>query len=375
MPTLRYNIPLAASASPDSELLAAHGVIYAVSYAPGGSGVVSLSAFSISTGKTLWNQSGQVDGTQFIGAVGDGMLFETIGYSASSYVVALNALTGNPVWSNETDNAATLNYADNTLFVNGYSGLYAMNALNGKPLWGPVAPDVTGSSFLVPAISNGIVYDYANNGSLYAFGEGTGALLWSSTFSNGFSGNNIIASNGIVYVSDALGYVYALDAKGSIVWQTHAGFGAVEALAQGQLLVSDEVDSELWSLDASTGATLWSTSVAATSLGVGGNVTVASTATGKLEGINMTDGSVLWSYPTQYQITSNGNLILPGGVIVVTTVNSIFILEPSGSSSAVSGPFQNQLGLAYALSVLPWVLIPFTLSLQEKRKLSIPTHA
>jgi len=105
---------------------------------------------------------------------GDTLFVGTGSFIEFGHVQALNATTGEYLWSYDTNGVAvqsSLAYADGKVFfsTNGrYGEIVALNATTGREVWShtPDPPDfILGS----PVVSNGTVYAPSDNGHVYAF--------------------------------------------------------------------------------------------------------------------------------------------------------------------------------------------------------------
>ena len=63
-------------------------------------------------------------------------------------------------------------------------------------------------------VANGIVYATGQDGNVYAFDPGSGALLWSYTASTAGVWGAPVVSNGALYVSTGDGYIYSFTPGG-----------------------------------------------------------------------------------------------------------------------------------------------------------------
>lgn len=115
---------------------------------------------------------------------------------------ALNATTGNIVWSTNlgttvTDPRGSSAVAYGTVFEGTAAGLIAVNATDGSIVWkAPLNSTDTGT----PTVVDGYVFIADFSGTLYQFDATTGRLLWSYTgLGNGYVSEPIVAG-GLVCV-------------------------------------------------------------------------------------------------------------------------------------------------------------------------------
>jgi outer membrane protein assembly factor BamB len=187
--------------------------------------------------------------------------------------------------------------------VAGDGTVYAIDATSGSKLWSHSLE--AGSS---PVVANGVVY--VVNGALNAFNATTGVLLWSSGSPHPYApldGTPAVA-NGVVYVVDeGGGPPWGLDAfdatTGRGLWSKF-GTGPIfapsnsPAVANGIVYVASD---HVVAFDATTGTTLWSAATgsnnggASTSPAIANHVVYDSGGDGRLRAFDATTGAVLWS--------------------------------------------------------------------------------
>ena len=228
------------------------GRVYAFSYIPDG-GVVALNA---KTGEVIWQENFQ--GTGYGSAL---TLYKDVLYTASSSrVFALDTGTGYEIWESQDDVGVDDNsipaVANGLVYVGSNNGnLYALNASTGQTVWSYPVGEVNSS----PAVANGLVYVSA--GSMYALDASTGQFIWSYSTFGIYCGNfrdcGPSVANGMVY---ALGYgagFYAFNANtGALIWDYPLSGQSSPAIANGVLYVGSE-DGTVNAINASTGTLLW----------------------------------------------------------------------------------------------------------------------
>jgi outer membrane protein assembly factor BamB len=158
----------------------------------------------------------------------------------------------------------------------GYDRLYvatnegkfaAINLRTGKRAWKFRSRRCVAAS---PAIHAGTVFQTFLNrppcnaeggsgvdGEVIAVSAGFGKIRWRRTI--GPTESSPLVANGLVYVGDWRGYVYALDERtGEVRWRfrTRAEVKGAVALAGGRLFVGS-YDSHVYALDARTGKLIW----------------------------------------------------------------------------------------------------------------------
>jgi outer membrane protein assembly factor BamB len=177
--------------------------------------------------------------------------------SSNNNVYALNASTGDFLWSFATGNSVTSSpaVANGVVYVGSTDdNVYALNAATGAELWSYTTGNAVTSS---PAVANGAVYIGSDDYNLYALNAATGALLW-SFLTGPFSAPAV--ANGVVYIGSFNSNVYALNAAtGAFLWSFHTGnlVDSSPAVANGVVYVGS-VDKNVYALNAATGTELWS---------------------------------------------------------------------------------------------------------------------
>jgi outer membrane protein assembly factor BamB len=190
------------------------GVVY--SY-----GQQNLFAVNAATGATMWSfgtNCGGCAGSQ--PTVADGRV-----YVGGFTFYAIDAATGNLLWTNEaSNNYSTGAFAEGTIYV-GADKLYSYDALTGDTNWSlTVGNSFTYSS---PAVANGVVFAAAGT-DLFAVDGATGITLWVVT--TDFIETSPAVANGVVYVGTDSGRMLALDASsGTQLWETFPGSGALRS--------------------------------------------------------------------------------------------------------------------------------------------------
>ncbi len=184
-------------------------------------------------------------------------------------------------------------------FASNSGVFYAISAKTGKRAWKVAMGRCVAAS---PAVVRGRVFmtflnrppcnsSTASDGLLVSFHAGTGRIDWRRTI--GPSESSPLVANGLVYVGDWRGNVYAFGASdGRPVWSFHTG-GKVKggvALDEGRLYVGS-YDGHVYALDARTGKLLWRASAQGTLLGGATFYATPALAYGRVY-IGATDGKV-----------------------------------------------------------------------------------
>ena len=225
--------------------------------------------------------------------------------------------------------------------------------------WDPLsfATDAAGQSLVLAGTSD-------PDESIYAINALTGALVWSfKTLPQPGSGNTDIDigagvavappgsngfADGVAYVPGEDGYLYAFDlGTGALLWDTDFGAGlpsvhtarATPALVDGDV-VFGEADGVM-AVSQATGAPVWTFATggaevlsAATALGPAGSQIVAvTTVTGALDVLSAQDGTLLYTYQTpSYSASSVADV--DGNLLVASSDGYLYDLAVGGSNGA-----------------------------------------
>jgi eukaryotic-like serine/threonine-protein kinase len=223
-----------------------------------------------------------------------------------------------------------------TVYADDGTGIDALDAATGKLLWfsSTMGGGSTASSYISPAVDNGVVYVGGGDNHIYAFDAQTGATRW--TFNpNGQIGSSPTVANGVVYNTANVGHVYALDGtSGAVLWNFQVGagdgVGQTPAVANG-VVYFVTVDGIAYALNASTGAQLWQSHIGSPGEGINmpavdnGVVFVVSAAPypstqGEVVALDATTGTTKWTAYTPFYGTSG--LALANGMIYVSTISN-----------------------------------------------------
>jgi outer membrane protein assembly factor BamB len=223
------------------------------------------------TNQTLWNYTagGPVESSP---AVVNGVVY--VG-SDDNNVYALNATTGAKIWNYTAGGAVESSpaVANGMVFVVSDNGfVYALNAKTGHRIWNyPIVVLIPGwASYPIgtpvessPTVSNGVVYVGNDNGSVFAFSARNGTLYWQQTTVVGNLVSSPAVSGGVVYVcstnriSDAVYALYA--SNGTIKWHTPGpGAPMLSSPAVVGGVVYFTCDDWTCACNATTGSPIWS---------------------------------------------------------------------------------------------------------------------
>jgi eukaryotic-like serine/threonine-protein kinase len=180
--------------------------------------------------------------------VGNGAVYVGVGQT----LLALNAKDGSLLWSFATSASIVdqVAVAYGMVYVNG-GFLYALNAGNGSLVWGTQIERTSGT----PVVSQAIVY--SNIPGDYAFGHFS-AFTGVLEIEDSATLNTFTVGGGILYLSSD-SFITAINRSGTFFWSyaTGAPVNSTAAVADGVLYEGAD-DGNLYALDASSGAYLWS---------------------------------------------------------------------------------------------------------------------
>ena len=227
------------------------------------------------SGNFLWNRdltpasdrSNEASGGGL--AVSGGTVFVT---SAFGFLTALEAASGEVLWTQDLEAAATgAPTVDNGVvyLVTRNSLGWAIDANNGRILWqvlgSPSNSGITGGPS--PAVAGALVIFPFASGQMIAVVSNTGAQAWAASVAGGrtdrifsrysdLTGDPLVSGN-VVYAGNHTGRVAGFEtATGSSIWRANEGAIGPVWLAGGSLfMVSDE--NRLLRLGALTGEIIW----------------------------------------------------------------------------------------------------------------------
>ena len=233
--------------------------------------------------------------------------------SAPNYLAAMNASTGNVVWTFATegeDMPTPLIYEGLIVGANGNGMVYALNALTGGEVWNTSLVQGSYVSMSSMAISgDSIFFGAANPYDFYSVNLASGQVSWSTPTN---------ASGGLDDASPAV--------WGNVVvtgYTVSTAGGLLQPVLIGMNTTNGDV---LWQLDENPGAappaiqvppiTIWN-----------GVAYSDPTESGTLYAVNVTSGALLWTFNTGSD-TSNAN-VYEGYLSVVNNAGTVFVLNPT----------------------------------------------
>lgn len=214
-------------------------------------------------------------------------------------------------------------------------GLYCLDLYSGETVWRFGIDDAVGSTPIYDP-NRKYVYFGADDGAFYAVHARSGRLVW-RTVTGGEVRRPAVLHEDTLYVVNADSTVFAIEPeRGEVIWQYRrlpvegfAGAGHGGIAFQGDRLVVGFSDGYVAALDAVSGSEIWTRDLAAevtavTKEGVVelmdadatpaviGNVVVAASVAGGLEGLDLSSGKVLW---TRSEIKGTTGLATAEGMV------------------------------------------------------------
>jgi outer membrane protein assembly factor BamB len=178
----------------------------------------------------------------------------------------------------------------------------------------PTAPSEVpkGFSYAMPAVSQGVVYVGNLDGYLYALEAGTGTLRWKFKTGDGIT-SSATALGGVLYFGSNDKKVYALDqATGTQVRWTFPTGDAVNAppLVEGGVVYVGSTDHQFYALEGSSGKKLWAAQLQGPIYGKAAIyknlVFVAGgPGDGAIYGFDLKSGQPFWKYQTGGKIEAD----------------------------------------------------------------------
>jgi outer membrane protein assembly factor BamB len=175
-----------------------------------------------------------------------------------------------------------------------------------RRLWSANIGSGQGDKFtrLKPAIAGARIFAAANNGIVTALDLETGRSLWRRRLDDVVITGGVGYGNGIVLVGSEDSEVYALNAEsGAILWQAQVSSEVLSAPAtNGRIVVAQSVDGKLTGLDARTGAQVWLYENTVPALSLRGNSSplivenfvIAAFANGSVVSVALDNGTLRW---------------------------------------------------------------------------------
>ena len=247
-------------------------------------------------------------------------------------VYCLNAFTGDKIWNYTTGNTVEScpSVTGGYVYVGSWDGnMYCLDATTGEKIWNYTTGSLVESS---PAVVDGKVYFGSVDKNVYCLDASNGDKIWSYP-----TGNLIQSSPAVVgdylYIGSEDNNLYCLNASsGDKIWSypTQGWVDSSPAVANGYVYVgswvvdanqndvASDAASDVYCLDASTGAKIWNYTTHGgvnSSPAVTGGFVYVGGWDNNVYCLNASTGAEIWTYTTQGHI--NSSPAVAGGIVYV----------------------------------------------------------
>jgi outer membrane protein assembly factor BamB len=274
---------------------------------------------------------------EFPPAIGFGRLYFS---TNSGNMVAINERTGKRAWHHRIHRCVAASPAiDGDVVFEAFLNRPPCNALGGHGIDGEVIAFAVGfgrirwrtpigPSETSPLVANGLVYVGDWRGDVYALDEHHGKVRWRFHTGGEVKGGVALAA-GKVFVGSYDGHVYALDARtGKLVWRAsaqprlgHTGrFYSTPAVAYGRVYIG-ATDGKVYSFGATTGKLRWSRHTGGfvyASPAVTGGLVYAGSYSHDFLAFDAATGKVRWRFHANGPISGSATVI--DGVVFFATL-------------------------------------------------------
>ena len=270
---------------------------------------------------------------------------------------ALDARTGRPVWQKRTGRCGWASPAvDRRLVFQTFIGhactssnpgsdgvVVAFDADNGRVRWRRVIGPTESS----PLVADGIVYVGDWSGRVYALSELTGRTRWVFRTGGKVKGSASLA-HGRIYIGSYDGHVYALDTRtGRRIWKAsgqprlgRAGtFYSTPAVAYGRVYIGS-TDGKVYSFGAMSGRLRWSHGTGGyvyASPAIWRQLVLVGSYDHKFYAFDAATGDVRWSFTSNGPISGSAS-VLNGVVYFSTFKQRTYALEAASGRLVWSWP-------------------------------------
>ena len=275
------------------------GVVYV------GSSDNSLYALDAATGSELWSFATEGP-VVAVPTVNNGVVYVA---SNDNHLYALDAADGAPLWrynagySAQSSPTVTNGVVFSSTLSNGGPWLVALDASSGNRLWTAQQPHPADPEFSVALLGGRVYAAGVEYGQFHAFNAATGEVAWTASVGS-YVKSAPTVRDGVVYLT-VVNEAYALDEMtGAVIWK----YGTERFPARDfPALVVDGVyylspDDILHALDADTGEPLWSHQAGgliSSAPVVTDGVIFAATENGQIFALDAPTGVEIWTLPTE----------------------------------------------------------------------------
>ena len=274
----------------------------------------SLYALDLATGKEKWKQQtrGPIRSSVCVSQSGlfllgsDGFLFKLDKDSGKvlGYYQTMNGYMGDRQHDFADYFTSTPVIKDSTIYFASGEYIYAISTTQGYLNWTFKAGDLVHTR---PAIAQNWLYAGSFDGNLYAIDIRTGNLTWKFkttgkySFPKGEVTGNPVVAGGMVIAGARDNNLYSIDLRGGYCnWmkQFPAGWALPITVNDSVIYVGTSDDRSFFAFDIRTGNQLWRAPVGFNIFGgcaVARKTGYIATLAGKVHGINLTTGQIIWT--------------------------------------------------------------------------------
>lgn len=211
------------------------------------------------TGEEIWNRN------IYLGIPESVQYDDEKIYFCSDTVYALNKEDGSINWTYKLDSLCVTKplLKDNYYYTASSDGkFYKLGAENGKRIWSVVLSDGPWDNSITSDNQGHLFLGIYRDKTINAYYESNGSLIWSYKLHGGSLSFNAY-HDGVVFISDTQGYVYAINAAdGTLIWETKIGNKidiSSPTLCNGLLFIGtrDWENGAFYVLDEATGDIIW----------------------------------------------------------------------------------------------------------------------
>lgn len=196
---------------------------------------------------------------------------------------------------------------DSTIYFGCGEDIYAISIVDGYIKW---TYKTGGLVHTTPAISKNRLYAGSFDGNLYSIDLTTGNLVWKFkttgkySFPKGEVTGNPVLARGMVFAGARDYNLYAIDARGGYCnWmkQFPLGWGLPVTVNDSVIYVGTSDDRALFAFDIRTGNEVWKAAADFNIFGgcaIGKNIGYFCTLAGKVHGIDLKTGKIIWTIET-----------------------------------------------------------------------------
>ncbi len=230
-------------------------------------------------------------------ALVDGVIYMV---SKSGAVLAVDAATGETIWSREVTGYVTRAspaVVDGIVYVSAGFSFTALDAKTGEQRWSLPVQYIGHAS---PTVASGLVVVSSQERWIYGIEARSGEVLWRLPTEGIVFGAVGMTDDAAVYATDE-GIIYKVHLDtGRMIWRqkVDGSIYASPVISDDRVLVSSQ-SGQLHALSLETGASLWSSlHGGATAPATNGDVVVVSASDGGIYGLDLATGEQRWLYPS-----------------------------------------------------------------------------